>query len=185
MNGSLYLCPRDPVQLPDPAVVTRCLSELRITGTLLFEAPDKRVHVAGEGFARHVIFAGCSPHLRFEPQAPHDRDFCHVALLGPYPHPEVITGENTVNPRCPHCRARLNDWQEHIHCERIDCPACGRASPPWALDWRQHAASGRYFVELRNVFPGEASPSDQLLATLGVEAGMDWAYAWSGMSPEP
>ena len=184
MNGSLYLVPHDPVQLPDPTAVIRCLSELHITGPLLFEASDKQVFAAGEGFARHVIFAGCSPYLRFEPQAPHARDFCHVALLGPYPNPEVITGENTVNPRCPHCRARISDRQEPVHSELINCPGCGRTSPPWALDWRQHAASGRYFIELRNVFPGEASPSDQLLATLRLETGLDWAYAWSGMSPD-
>jgi len=185
MNGSLYLSPDNPTQLPDPAAVSSCLSDLRINGTLLYEAPDKQVYAAGEGFARHVIYAGCSPHLRFEPREPHDRDFCHLALLGPYPEPEVITGENTVNPRCPHCRSRLSDWQQSMHVKQLQCSECGTPSALWELDWRQHAATGRYFVELRNVFPGEASPSDTLLAELERTTGMEWVYAWAGMSPEP
>lgn len=185
MNGSLYLSPDHPDQLPEPGRVSTCLADLHINGTLLSETPDKRVYTAGEGFMRHVVYAGCSPHLRFEPQEPHDRDFCHVAVLGPYPAPEVITGENTVNPRCPHCRARLPGWQEQLHARQLACPACGKASPPWALDWRRHAASGRYFIELRNVFPGEASPSDQLLQALCRSTGKKWTYSWAGMSPEP
>lgn len=185
MNGSLYLSPADPLLAPEPGRVLACLAGLKITGTLSYEAPRKRVFAAGEDFMRHVIYAGCSPHLRFQPEEPHDRDFCHVAVLGPYPRPEVITGENTVNPRCPACRSHLVDWQERMHTGELECPRCGRISSPWELDWRQHAAVGRLLVELRNVFPGEASPSDRLLNALADAAGMPWVHAWSGMSPEP
>jgi len=185
MHGSLYLTPSDPAQLPDPDVVSAVLGRLGIQGALLSEAPQKQVRVAGEEFTRHVIYAGCSPHLRFEPERPHDRAFCHIALLGPYPEPAVVTGENTVNPRCPRCRARLSDWQQQLHTGQLSCPGCGATSAAWEVDWRQHAASGRYLIELRNVFPGEASPSDQLISALQEETGMTWSYAWSGMSPEP
>lgn len=185
MNGSLYLSPRDPRAVPDPARVSQCLSELRIQGPLLVQSPDKQVKSAGNNFARHVIYAGCSPHLRFEPEGPHDRDFCHIALIGPYPEPQVVTGENTAPPRCPNCRARVREWREQMHTGQLRCPACDRAFPAWELDWRQQAANGRYFIELRNVFPGEATPSDQLLAQLQSATEMEWTYAWAGMSPEP
>ena len=185
MNGSLYLTPRDTGQLPDPDRVFSCLQDLHITGTLLHEAPDKRVYTAGEDFMRHVIYAGCSPHLHFEPQEPHDRNFCHVALLGPYDRPEVITGENTANPRCPHCRSHLADWEEQIHSGQLECLECRKSFPPWQADWRQQAAAGRYFIELRNVFPGEASPGDRLLSELRKATDTEWRYAWAGMSPEP
>ena len=185
MNGSLYLFPDDPLQAPDARAVLAALTELHLPGTLLSEAPLKQVFSAGEGFARHVVYAGCSPYLRFEPEAPHDRDFCHLALLGPYEEPQVLTGENTVRPRCPHCRSRLPDWQQALRAGRLPCPACGRELADWAWDWRQHAARGRVFVELRNVFPGEASPSDQLLGRLREQTGTAWAYAWADMSPEP
>ena len=185
MNGSLYLSPKAPTDTPEPQAVSTCLSALHLRGPLLIEAPDKRVFSAGEGFARHVIYAGCSPHLRFEPAAPHDRDYCHLALLGPYPTPVLITGENTVKPRCPRCRARLAGWQALVHAQQTTCPECGNQAAPWELDWRQHAAVGRFFIELRNVFPGEASPSDLLLASLREQTGKDWGYAWAGMSPEP
>ncbi len=185
MHGSLYLTPRDPQQLPDPVAVSDVLAALQIQGALLSEAPEKQVRAAGEGFTRHVIYAGCSPHLRFEPERPHDRAFCHVALLGPYPEPEVFTGENTVIPRCPRCRGRLSDWQKQFHGGKLSCGNCGHTSAAWEVDWRQHAASGRYLIELRNVFPAEASPSDQLMGALQQATGMQWTSAWSGMSPEP
>jgi hypothetical protein len=186
MNGSLYLSPAIPHEAPARQTVYAGLSELLMCGPLLFEAPEKRVFAAGAGFARHVIYAGCSPHLRFEPAEPHDRDYCHLALLGPYATPMVITGENTVKPRCPHCRARRAGWQDPVvHAQRTTCPECAAKSWPWELDWRQQAAAGRFLIELRNVFPGEASPSDRLLASLRQHTGMDWNYAWAGMSPEP
>jgi hypothetical protein len=185
MNGSLYLSPKSATGTPELHAVSACLSELHLCGPLLIEAPDKQVFSAGDGFARHVVYAGCSPHLRFEPSGPHDRDFCHLALLGPYPSPVLITGENTVKPRCPRCRARLVEWQGLARARRATCPECGNQSAPWELDWRQHAAAGRFFIELRNVFPGEASPSDRLLASLREHTGMEWEYAWAGMSPEP
>jgi len=185
MNGSLYLSPVDPDELPDLGSISESLCELQVSGPLLSEAPGKLVYAAGSGFPRHVIYAGCSPHLRFEPEGPHDRDFCHVALLGPYPKPGVITGENTVTPRCPACRKRLSSWQEHLHTGKLSCQSCGLVSDAWAVDWRQHAASGRLFIELRNVFPGEASPSDLFMSTLNEATGMPWAYSWAGMSPAP
>ncbi len=185
MNGSLYLSPLDPEKQPDLPSIARCLSALQISGPLLSEAPGKRVYAAGPGFARHVIYAGCSPHLRFEPEGPHDRDFCHLALLGPYSHPEVITGENTVTPRCPGCRKRLSNWQNDLHTGKLPCPNCGLVSDAWAVDWRQHAATGCLFIEMRNVFPGEASPNDQLMKALKEASGIPWGYSWAGMSPEP
>jgi hypothetical protein len=51
---------------------------------------------------------------------------------------------------------------------------------PCELDWRQHALCGRLLIELRNVFPGEAAPSDTLLRELRLATGSDWRFAWAG-----
>ena len=107
-----------------------------------------------------------------------------MALLGPFAEPRILTGENTVKPRCPHCRARLGDWRERLDMPSAPCPACGQSLPAHELDWRQHAAVGRCFIELRNVFPGEASPSDLLMAELRSVSGQEWRYAWAGMSED-
>ena len=178
MNGSLFLFPEDPAQSCDPDSLVPLLAQLGVIGAALDECG---VFAAGEHFPRHVVYAGCSPHLRFEPAHPGDRHFCHVALHGPFEQPRVLTGANTVKPRCPHCRARLGDWPQRLTREPQACPGCEALLKVTELDWRQHAAVGRCFIEMRNVFPGEASPSDQLLGSLQQHTDMPWNYAWAGL----
>jgi hypothetical protein len=176
---SLFLAPADPLACPDPKRVADVLRTLAISG----DALGAQLYAAGEGFARHVVFAGCSPHLVMEPPAEGSRRFCHVALHGPFETPRLVTGPNTVKPRCPHCRARFDDWRDRLAAweagEAAHCRACGNRSAPHELDWREHAINGRLLVELRNVFPGEASPSDLLLQQLAAATGIPWRHAWA------
>lgn len=175
MNGSLYLFPSKPHDSCDAELAISVLQALRIIAAPL----TARVWQAGEDFAQHVVFAGCSPYLRFEPAEPGDTRFCHVALHGPDVKPRIITGQNTVKPRCPSCRTRLPDWQTRIAAEARPCPGCDTLLDAVDLDWRQHAAIGCLMVELRNVFPGEASPSDQLMQALNEASGFEWRYGWA------
>lgn len=181
MHGSLFLFPLPTESAtPAPASVLDVLRELEIVAQPLASGG----HAAGNGFVHHVVYAGCSPHVRFSPSRPGDLDFCHVVLHGPYPHARLVTGRNTVKPRCPTCRARFDTWQNELmnwHRGALAvCANCGQAHPATALDWRQHAACGRFLIELRNVFPGEASPSDCLIGQLRKTTGSEWGYAWSG-----
>jgi hypothetical protein len=177
---SLFLAASDPLACPDRVAVEQVLRELALIGRGL--APGR--YAAGEGFARHVVFAGCSPHLVMEPPPNGSRQFCHVALHGPFDTPRLVTGPNTVKPRCPGCRARFADWREQLATWRLGgaarCERCGENWPAHALDWRQHAISARLLVELRNVFPGEASPGDLLMQRLAEATGQPWRYAWAG-----
>ncbi len=187
MNGSLYLFPVLPEDAPDLAPVLGVIEALQIAGKPLTEALDKRVFHAGDGFVREVIFAGCSPHLRFEPTHTDDRDFCHLVLHGPLPAPRLFTGSRTGWPRCPSCRTRLDDWRVRATAplSAQPCPACEVTCRAIDLDWRKQTAIGRLLVELRNVFPGEATPSDRLLSVLREATGSDWRYGWAAMSEAP
>lgn len=181
--ASLYLSPADPHALPAMPDVLATLARLEITAQPLAEQPA--TFTAGDGFARHVVYAGCSPHLLMQPPADGSLAFCHVALHGPFAHPVLVTGANTVKPRCPDCRARFDDWRERLPhwqagSEAAVCPDCGATREAVALDWRGHAAAGRVLVELRNVFPGEATPSDLLIQQLQAATGMAWRHAWAG-----
>lgn len=179
MNGSLYLFPSDPDRVCDPGAIQTTLLALEVIGAPLPGDAAADLFSAGGRFARHVVFAGCSPYLRFEPEHPNDCDFCHVALHGPFEQPHLVTGTN-VKPRCPHCRARLADWRERVEKEApLACSGCGKPLRAIDMDWRQHAATGRVLVEIRNVFPGEASPSDRLMGELEAGSGLPWRYAWA------
>lgn len=180
MNGSLFLSPANKADSCSPDTLLTVLHDLQIVGPQM-DVESDHVYQAADGFARHVVFAGCSPYLRFQPESADDKQFCHLALHGPFEQPRIYTGENTVKPRCPACRARLSDWQERLNKPASPCAKCNEVIAAEAFDWRQHAAVGRVFIELRNVFPGEASPSDQLLGALKQASGFDWHYAWAGM----
>lgn len=177
---SLFLAPVDPTLAPDLTGVRATLRQLAIIAAPL----GRETFLAGEGFGREIVFAGCSPHLVMTPPPDGGAAFCHVALHGPYATPQLITGPNTVKPRCPHCRQRVNDWRDRLEDwssgRLAGCPSCGAMLQPCALDWRDHALCGRVLVELRNVFPGEAMPSDRLLATLATATSIPWRYAWAG-----
>lgn len=185
MSGSLYLFPRDPWQAP-PATdtVLEALRGLNMLGSPHGEA----AWLAGDGLLRQITFAGCSPHLEFEPPADGGSDFCHLALLGPYPEPRPFTGPNTLNPRCPACKTRVADWHPLVAQYATDpqhdwtCPACGKGARVDAWRWRHHAVFGRLLVEIRGVFPAEGVPSDELLQALAEQAGQDWDYGWAAAS---
>jgi hypothetical protein len=177
---SLYLAPADPWSAPEIGKVKQTLDALDMTGAKL--GPNSLA--AGKGFSRHVVYAGCSPHLQMQPPEDGSLQFCHLALHGPYARPRLVTGPNTVAPRCPSCRTRFPDWRERLAgwtdaSDETRCRACGTISPACELAWRGHAVSGRVLVELRNVFPGEASPSDQLIQSLQEQTGEVWRYAWA------
>lgn len=184
MNGSLYLFPEDPLAAPEPEQILTLLRTLEVIGAPFAQGPCQQVFLAGDGFPRHVIFAGCSPHLRFEPADEQDCDFCHVALLGPYEHPRLITGRQTRSPRCPHCQTRLPHWQAALSspAAAVTCPSCHQGLTAATLDWRQQAAIGRVLLEFRNVFPGEAVPGDRLTRGMAEVTDLPWRYGWTDMS---
>ena len=97
--SSLYLTTVDPRATPDLQAIRRVLADLEIIGDTLGPAR----YAAGAGFSRHVVYAGCSPYLIMQPPSDGGLGFCHVALHGPWGQPQLITGANTVAPRCPEC----------------------------------------------------------------------------------
>jgi hypothetical protein len=185
-TGSLLLFPADPAAAPPAAAaVVDALATLGLIGEPL-EADG--AYRAGPGFLHHLTFLGCAPYLVLEPPADGGTGFSHVLVAGPFATPRLLVGSNTATPRCPACRARLAHWRETLPDWRaaplaasVACPACKASVAPAALDWRESAAAGRLFVEIRNVFPGEAVPGEELLGALErLGPGGAWHYAWVG-----
>jgi len=179
MNGSLFLSPEQAQSdFTDIESVQKTLIEIGLI------AVDKvaEFYLCGEQFSQLVTFMGCSPYLVFEPPEDGSDNFCHVRLHQ-YPKTRLLTGQQTAPPRCPACRYRVGNWRPLLEnlegntaLEQWTCPGCHENMSIFQLDWRQSAGAGKLFIEISNIFPGEAVPADRLLASLQHISGEKWHY---------
>lgn len=167
-TGRLLLTTQDPFLLPDRSVLEAGLVSEGVLGARLTYRAD--AFLVGGRFLHLVTFAGCSVQVELSPNG--DNPFCHVLINGPFARPRFLSGRNTRPPRCPDCRTPLQDWKQSVAAwksggaAKIPCPACGETNPPWAYDWKEKAGFGRLFIQVEEVFPGEAAPTPQLMKLL-------------------
>lgn len=187
MNGSLYLQPQSPYSdYSDLNALQGLLSDLQFIQnppqTASGPSAAKDFFLCGEQFPQLVTFMGCSPHLVFTPPADGSDKFCHIKIHF-FEQPRILTGQQTAPPRCPGCRFRISEWKVPVNewrqdNEQIDwvCPGCQETCKLFDWDFRQSGGSGRLFIEVKNIFPGEAVPVDKLLNQLKQLTGESWQY---------
>jgi len=163
--------------------VDSLIAELETAGFIgAMIEPGVRKFFAGDRFLQLITFMGCSPFLKLEPDGDSSDDFCSIWIRGPYTEPRFVAGSNTRPPRCPRCRQRMEgEWQALVERWKADadtqynCPRCHESVPFEVLEWRQNAGAGRLFVEVTQIFPGEAVPVQALMDLLG-RHGSPWNY---------
>lgn len=64
---------------------------------------------------------------------------------------------------------------QHGH-SSVDCANCGENIPMQDVKWRRDAGLGRLFVEITQIFPGEAVPVDHLMKRLSTLPTGGWRY---------
>ena len=177
-TGRLVLTTADPLASPDRALVTGVLSQAGLVGAPL---PGREcAYAAGPELFSLLTFAGCAVRVSTRPEL--GDSFCHVRIPASTSAPYLLAGRNTRPPRCPGCRARLQNWRDRVSDwrDRPDaetlCPACGEARPPWLWDWKQQGGFGRLFVLVEEIFPDEAVPNPGLIELLTRACGTGWRY---------
>lgn len=173
---SLYLAPTAPDTLPPLGAVIDALRTLAIIGAPL----GPQTYRTSTAFSQHVVFAGCSVSLVIEPLPDGGPAFSHVVLHGPLNQARLVTAAGHARARCPHCRQRIDRVAAPSDANTAwTCPACRQVSTACELDWRRYGLCGRLMIEIVNVFPGEATPSDTLLRVLHDATALTWHYAWA------
>ena len=179
-NASLVLCPDDPRWAPaDSDSLVALLQSIQLIGRPM-ERP--MLFLTGSGFLDLVAFMGCAPDIRLEP-GDDNQPFCHVHLLTKTDTVEFHCGKHTHKPRCPQCRTPVNDWKHKISQwleypieSEWRCTNCQHRASLWEYNWRRSAGFARCFIEIRNIFPKEAIPQQQLLDTLESHYGVRWHF---------
>ncbi len=132
--------------------------------------------LTGERFLQLISFVGCSTNVCLTPKTRSDDNFCHLTLKGPYELPQLIWDKNCRPPRCPACKKSMTDWKQQISNKTFNCTHCGNQASPDDIAWGRGAGYGRIFIEINNIFPGEARPVHDLLEVLGRLTGTEWNY---------
>lgn len=174
MTRKLILHAGDPDHPPPES--TRLVQALRELGLIAAPLPDQSLAwYAGADFLSLVIFLGCSPQVEFRPidagQAAAGR-FCHVHYQWQEAGPVFRSSAGRLQPRCSVCRGPLEVGQELVRdwpsgrVVTVCCAGCGRTLQAPELDWRQCAGFGRWFLEIWNIHPHEAVPTEALITRL-------------------
>jgi hypothetical protein len=151
------------------------LAELGFLGTRP-EPGDSQVYPAGDRFLQLVTFLGCSPQVALRPVDArpgqeicciHFRDFAADVFLASDPLPKA---------RCPNCRAPLTISKPNAVELPVKCESCASLLQRDWIDWRRGGGYGRFFIEVKGIFPHEAVPSEQLLKKLSAYSDCPWAF---------
>ncbi|MCG8487158.1 MAG: hypothetical protein MI756_06785 [Chromatiales bacterium] len=161
-TGRLVLTPQDPYFVPKNP--TDLFDALRDIGLIASPLEAEQGYLLGEAFMQLITFMGCSPFIRLEPDESGE-PFCHLRVDGPHSEPILLTGKNSLPPRCEACRKRISDWPIEPR-QLAECPHCGHHQDPASYDFKQSAGFGRFLLKIENIFPQEAIPSPRLLEVL-------------------
>lgn len=173
--GKLLLYPRDSVASPPEAEeLTRCLRALGLIGQPLGANPTR--FVAGEQFLQLISFVGCSPNVCLAPQDASAPGFCHLSIYGPCDPAKLVFASACRPPLCPACQLPLTGWKAFAAERKIRCSQCEVTIDIADITWGRRAGYGRMFIEIHNIFPGEARPVAGLFKQLQQETGLEWDY---------
>lgn len=160
----------------EPLVDT--LRDIKLIGEPLDQ--NTGIYTTGENFLQLISFVGCSTNVCLTPTPGADRDFCHITLLGPLDQPTLIMDGNCRTPRCPACKKPMTDWQQQISSQKLKCVHCNKELQLDEISWGRQAGYGRIFIEVSNIFPGEARPTHILLGDLSRATATEWNYFYTG-----
>lgn len=150
------------------------LRDMQLIGAPL--AKDKELFLAGERFLQLISFMGCSTNVCLTPSSGDTGNFCHITITGPLNQPTLIWNSNCRPPRCPACKSPISNWQEFVSIGKLKCLQCGKETQLEEINWGRQAGYGCIFIEISNIFPGEARPSHILLEDLARATDIEWSY---------
>jgi len=165
--------------IDDFAVIEKLFIEIGLAGVAMAGHASPRL-LLGPRFYQWITFMGCAPALKLEPDDAADESFCHIRftqhdeLQFRYLRPEV-------KGRCPACTklgltAASFLQQKCLQQQTWTCPHCRQSCSPLALNWKNEAGVGRFFIEFMEVHPHEAIPVDGLLQRLAEVTETKWQY---------
>jgi len=123
-----------------------------------------------------ITFLGCSPALqRGEIESSISiHQFNQLTGLG---------GKSITTIRYPGCKHPVDEPENLVRSypgvKNWKCPVCGIEGKTDEIQWRKSAGFSTVFIEISQVFPKEAVPSDKLLIALNKFTHHHWQWFYS------
>ncbi|HHJ15655.1 MAG TPA: hypothetical protein ENJ80_03060 [Gammaproteobacteria bacterium] len=173
---SLFLHAVDLLWCPsEPGGFVSTLRDVGLLGAAVPSAGEYEF-LAGDQFLQRIMFLGCAPQVRLNPDEPGEGQALCFVRLRLYDETTFLSDEPFPAVRCPGCRAPA-EVSAHSQSDALHgCAQCGKETALAQLDWRRGAGYARCFIEVCGIYPHEAVPSDRLLAGLADMSGGDWVY---------
>ena len=147
---------------------------------------ENESYYVGDNFLKLITFLGCSPYIQIEPEEGASDSFCCIVLSDLSNEICFRFLARDVTARCPKCRKNLDSWQNWLNQWKessgsfvVECEHCSSRLSLFDLNWRHSAAFARCFIDIWNIYPQEAIPTEELLQKLSEATGEDWDYFFS------
>jgi len=136
---------------------------------------QKGVFTPSDQFMMLITFLGCSPNIKLEVKTEIKTSVkWDISAYG---------GNSIEKLVCPNCKSKIQDpslliskfnkqknWHSLCCKHKIDIQT---------INWRKSAGFSQSFIQINNIFPKEAIPSDQLLLLLSNFSQSNWNYFYS------
>lgn len=175
--SKLIFFPKNSAQFTDNELFHASLVSLQLINE---KEHVKNHYLPGEKFLSLITFLGCSPNINLAPVE--NESHCFISLLETSNETRCLGHTNTVKPKCPSCKKRINDWKtEHWKNtgELCLCDKCNTRHLYAELNWKQECGFARCGFEISHIYPHEAVPTDQLLNALEQSSGFKWDYCYA------
>ena len=128
-----------------------------------------------------ITFLGCSPSLKVGEVESTIRIHYFKQITG-------LGGEAIETIRYPTCKHPVDDpvllLKSFPETSNWQCPVCGLEHKTNTINWRKSAGFSHVFIEVSQIFPKEAVPSDKLLGALQTFTNINWKWFYSKASPD-
>jgi len=177
-QARLIISPKSSSNIPaKTADIKQALKEAGLTANEF----RNNAYYAGNNFISLVSFLGCSPNIQLTPED--GENFCFVEFSDTYPHSQLLGYCLSVKPKCPYCKAKIENWKDTAEYQLASslylCRKCNTVMPLSDLKWRQEGGYGHISISITNIHPHEAVPAEKILHVLKDASNFEWDYFYA------